>query len=174
MGNKLAPGDRERCLWEGDDSLSYRKIIIVGENNVCHSFMCEVILRGLLKKKNIKEIEIVSRGLVVLFSEPVSPLAASALIDHGYLIEDFRSAQLTREDMDSADLVLALSDEQAERIHQDFASSTACMSLSTFLDVDTSIPDVSGGTQEDYQHCFMIVEQLMEAVADRVIGELVL
>ena len=153
--------------------LSYTKIIIVGENNVCRSFMGEVILRGLLKKKNITEIKVISRGLVVLFSEPVSPFAAGILLDRGYAIEEFRSAQLTEEDMDQADLVLTLTDEQAERIHQDYSSSTTCMSLGTFLDVDASIPEVAGGTQGDYQECFTAIEQLMEAVADRVIGELI-
>jgi len=154
--------------------LSYRKIVIVGENNICHSFMCEVVLRGLLRKKNITEIEVVSRGLVVLFSEPVAPMAAAILTGHGYIIEDFRSSQLTEEDMDTADLVLSLKEDQAERIHQDYTSSTACMSLGTFLDVDTSIPDVSGGSNEDYSRCLVIIEQLMEAVADRIIGELTL
>ncbi|MBQ9156970.1 MAG: hypothetical protein IJ137_09315 [Eubacterium sp.] len=154
--------------------MSYRKIIIAGENNVCSSFMAEVILRGLLKKKGVTEIDVVSRGLVVLFSEPVAPNAAKLLIERGYQIEDFRSAQLTEEDMDQADLVLALTDELADRIHQDYSSQTACMSLGTFLDVDASIPDVSEGTPEVYLDCFTAIEQLMEAVADRVIGELTL
>ena len=154
--------------------MDYRKIIIVGENNVCTSFMCEVTLRGLLIKKGVSEIEIVSRGLVVLFSEPVASLAAVVLTRHDYMIEDFRSAQLTEEDLESAGLVLTITDEQAERIRQDYAATTTCMSLGTFLDLDASIPNVSGGSREDYEHCFTIIEQLMEAVADRVMGELAL
>ena len=64
--------------------MNYRKIIIVGENNLCRSFMGEAILRALLKKKEIQDISVVSRGLVVLFSEPVSPVAAGLLRRHGY------------------------------------------------------------------------------------------
>ena len=154
--------------------MEYRRLIITGENNICASFMCEVVLRGLLRRKNINEIEVISRGLVVLFSEPVAPLAARVLARHAYSIEDFRSAQLTKEDMDAADLVLTLTEEQAERIHQDYTSSTSCMSLGMFLDVDASIPDMSGGTEEEYEEGLRIIEGLMEAVADRVIGELAL
>lgn len=154
--------------------MEYRRIIIVGENNICSSFMCEVVLRGLLKKKSISEIEIISRGLVVLFSEPVAPMAAAVLSRHGYLTDDFRSAQLTEDDMNRADLVLALTDGLSERIRQEYHSQTSCMSLSTFLDVDASIPDVQGGNEEDYERSFIVIEQLMEAVADRVIGELIL
>ena len=154
--------------------MGYRRVIIVGENNVAISFMCEAILRGLLKEKNVDEIEIISRGLVVLFSEPVAPLAISALAKHGYVIEDFRSSQLTEKDMDEADLVLTLTDELADRVHESYHSATTVMSLGVFLDVDASTPDVSGGSLEDYEKCLLILEQLMEAVADRVIGELTL
>ncbi len=154
--------------------MDYRRIIFVGENNICSSFMCEVILRGLLDRKGITGIEVLSRGLVVLFSEPVAPMAADTLTRHGYVIEDFRSAQLTEEDMEEASLVLTMHEEQADRIRQDYHSSTTCMSLSTFLDLDASIPDVSGGTREEYDSCFEIIEQLMEAAADRVIGEMIL
>ena len=154
--------------------MAYRRIIIVGENNVTVSFMCEVILRGLLEKKNVAGVDVDSRGLVVLFSEPVAPLAASVLAAHGYLIEDFRSSQLTLEDVEGADLVLTLTDDQAERIHQAYPLPTAVMSLGVFLDVDATLPDISGGTEEDYDKCLQILEQLMEAVAHRVIGDLIL
>ena len=53
--------------------MDYRKIIIVGETNIGRSFMAECILRGILQKRNCQNIEVVSRGLVVLFSEPVAP-----------------------------------------------------------------------------------------------------
>ena len=63
--------------------MGYRKIVIIGENNLCRSFMAEVTLKGLIKKKNITDIEVISRGLVVLFSEPVSPMAVEILGRHG-------------------------------------------------------------------------------------------
>ena len=94
--------------------MDYRKIIIVGENNIGRSFMAECILRGILQKRNCQNIEVVSRGLVVLFSEPVAPGAAKILREKGYRIEDFRSSQLTDEDLASADLVLAITKGLAE------------------------------------------------------------
>ena len=148
------------------------KIIIVGENNLCRSFMGEAILRGLLQKKEASDIEVISRGLVVLFSEPVSPIAATLLREHGYVIEEFRSSQLTSEDLDSADLVLTMTREQAERIREDFDSQTTCMSIGTFIDMEEEIPVITEDTKGSYETCFTVLEQLMEAVADRVIGEL--
>lgn len=151
--------------------MAQRKIIIVGENNLCRSFMGETILRGQIRKKEVSDIEVISRGLVVLFSEPVSPIDATLLREHGYAIEEFRSSQLTEEDLDSADLVLTMTGEQAERIREDFNTQTACMSIGTFIDMEDEIPLITED-KESYEKCFTVLEQLMEAVADRVIGEL--
>ena len=126
--------------------MDYRKIIIVGENNIGRSFMAECILRGILQKRNCQNIEVVSRGLVVLFSEPVAPGAAKILREKGYRIEDFRSSQLTDEDLASADLVLAITKGLAEEIKESFDEATSCMSIGTFIDTtetEERIPEVT-------------------------------
>ena len=156
--------------------MEYRNIIIAGENNIGRSFMAECILRGILQKRNCQNIEVVSRGVVVLFSEPVAPGAAKILRQKGYRIEDFRSSQLTEKDLASADLVLAVTKELAEQIKDSFdVQATSCMSIGTFIDTtetEERIPEVTEEEPETYQQCFDILEPLMEAVADRIIGEL--
>lgn len=154
--------------------MGYSKIIIIGENNLCRSFMAEVILRGLIKKRGISDIEVISRGLVVLFSEPVSPMAVSLLRRHGYEISDFRSSQLTEEDLESSDLALTMTEAQAEQVRTSFQAQTTCMSVGTFIDIEEEVPEVTKDTEETFEECFQTIETLMEAVADRVIGELLL
>lgn len=154
--------------------MDYRKIIIVGENNIGRSFMAECILRGILQKRNCQNIEVVSEDWLY-FSEPVAPGAAKILREKGYRIEDFRSSQLTDEDLASADLVLAITKGLAEEIKESFDEATSCMSIGTFIDTtetEERIPEVTEENQETYQTCFDILEPLMEAVADRIIGEL--
>ena len=89
--------------------------------------------------------------------------------------KDFRSSQLTDEDLASADLVLAITKGLAEEIKESFDEATSCMSIGTFIDTtetEERIPEVTEENQETYQTCFDILEPLMEAVADRIIGEL--
>lgn len=117
------------------------------------------------------DIEVASKGLVVLFSEPVAPRAARLLREEGYRIEEFRSSQLTEEDLLSADLVLTLTRELAEQIKETFSVQASCMSIGTFIDIEEEIPEVTEEDPETYQKCFNTLEQLMEAVADRIIGE---
>lgn len=154
--------------------MGYRKILIVGENNLCRSFMAEVILRGLLKKKNVSETEVLSRGLVVLFSEPVSPMAVAVLRHHGYEISEFRSSQLTEEDLESADLALTMTKTQAEQVRTNYEAQITCMSVGTFIDMEEEVPEVTEDTPEAFEKCFRSIESLMEAAADRIIGELLL
>ncbi|MCD8018875.1 MAG: hypothetical protein LUF92_04625 [Clostridiales bacterium] len=154
--------------------MGYRKIILVGENNLCRSFMAETILRGLLKKKNISDIEVISHGMVVLFSEPVSQQAATVLKKRGYEIEDFRSSPLESADLESADLVLTMNEEQAEQVKADYdiQPTCTCMSIGTFTDLDDEVPMVGDDTEDAFEQCFHSIETLMEAVTDRIIGEL--
>ena len=93
-------------------------------------------------------------------------------------LKNFRSAQLTEEDLASADLVLTITKGLAEQIKESFDVQTASyMSIGTFIDIDSTeaeekIPKVTEEDPETYQQCFDILEPLMEAVADRIIGEL--
>ena len=152
--------------------MEYGRIVMIGENNLCRSFMAEVILRGLLQKRGVSGVEVISRGLVVLFSEPVSPMARGVLHKHGYAIDAFRSSQLSEEDLVCADLALTMTGEQAEKVKKDFGTKTACMSVGTFIDLDEDMPKVTEDTAEAFEECFRSIETWMEAVADRVIGEL--
>lgn len=70
---------------------------------------------GYIAEEKLPEYRGSFRGLVVLFSEPVAPGAAKILREKGYRIEDFRSSQLTDEDLASADLVLAITKDSQRR-----------------------------------------------------------
>ena len=145
--------------------MDYRKIIIVGETNIGRSFMAECILRGILQKRNCQNIEVVSRGLVVLFSEPVAPGAAKILREKGYRIEDFRSSQLTDEDLASADLVLAITKGLAEQIKESFDEATSCMSIGTFIDTtetEERIPEVTEEKDEELKKTVRIFPHKMK------------
>ena len=74
--------------------------------------------------------------------------------------------------------MLTITKGLAEQIKESFDVQTASyMSIGTFIDIDSTeaeekIPKVTEEDPETYQQCFDILEPLMEAVADRIIGEL--
>lgn len=150
--------------------MAYRKVLIVGESNVCRSIMAEAILSKILETKGNTEIEVASRGLVVLFSEPVSPIAASVLVKHDYPIRKVRSDQFEAEDT-SADLILTLTDGIAARLRETYNPQNTCMSIGTFTDTEGPTVELTEN-EESYEESFSILEPLMEEVAWRLLSEL--
>ena len=148
-------------------------IILVGENNLTRSILAEAILKKIFQQKNIENVNVISRGSVVLFSEPISPKASAVLYEHGCEDVSKRSTELTQEDIDNADLILTMSRSDTEHIRDHFEVNTTCMFLGTFIDMEEEIPDVAEDTKEGYEVCYELTKQAMEAAADRLILELI-
>ena len=149
-------------------------IILVGENNLTRSILAEAILKKIFQQKNIENVNIISRGSIVLFSEPISPKASAVLYEHGCEDVTRRSTELTQEDVDDADLILTMSTSDTDHIREHFdLGNTTCMFLGTFIDMEEEIPDVTEDTKEGYETCYQLTKQAMEAAADRLILELI-
>lgn len=149
-------------------------IILVGENNLTRSILAEAILKKIFQQKNIENVKVISRGSIVLFSEPISPKASAVLYEHGCEDVTKRSSEMTQEDVDSADLILTMSRADVEHLREHFDfSNTTCMFLGTFIDMEEEIPDVAEDTKEGYEVCYQLTKQAMEAAADRLILELI-
>ena len=149
-------------------------IILVGESNLTRSILAEAILKKIFQQKNIENVNVISRGSIVLFSEPISPKASAVLYEHGCEDVSKRSTELTQEDIDNADLILTMSRSDTEHIRDHFEVNTTCMFLGTFIDMEEEIPDVAEDTKEGYEVCYELTKQAMEAAADRLILELII
>ncbi|MDO4977738.1 MAG: hypothetical protein Q4E53_10815 [Eubacteriales bacterium] len=154
--------------------MSKYSIVIVGEENLTRSIFAEAILKQIFKERDVKDVDIISRGNVVLFSEPISPKAAAILHEHGCEEMTRRSTELTQEDIDGADLVLAVGRNDLEHLKEHFETNTTSMFLGTFIDMEEEIPAVLEDTREAYEECFQVTRQAMEAAADRLIAELLI
>lgn len=152
---------------------AYRHIIIVDMSNTCQSFMAEVVLNQLIEQKEGCDITVESRGLVVLFPEPVSAKAADLVREYGYAIKNFQSEQLTDEDIKNSDLILTITEEEKQKIYADFEPSydTRIETIKEFAQSpECIIADPYGKDQIIYEHCFLALKYLAERVFDRIQG----
>ena len=83
----------------------YDKIIFAAESGNCREIMAAAILKDLGLTWNI---EILARGLVVLFPEPLNQKAEAVMISNGLSTEGCMSSQLTEDDLQGNVLVLAM------------------------------------------------------------------
>ena len=112
-------------------------------------------------------IEVRSRGLVVLFPEPVNQKAEAVMISNGIRMDGYMSKQLTREDMGDACLVLTLNEKQKERINEEYPEQKLVYTLSEFSGVeDTQNP--YGGELTDYGRCVEQVEKMVKRTIARL------
>ncbi len=63
-------------------------------------------------------IEILPRGLVVLFSEPLNQKAEAVMISNGLHLKDYQTVALKESDLDEDTLVICFEDIQKERIKE--------------------------------------------------------
>ena len=137
----------------------YDKLIFVSESDTATGPMAEAILQ---REFLLEDILIVSKGLVVLFPEPVNPKAEAVLVSHSLSMKDHISEQLTDDDFDDRTLILTIDSQQMSRLLKDYESAKNVFALSDYIQAEEEVQDPYGGSLADYNRCFeMLNEQVL-------------
>lgn len=140
----------------------YNKILFVCEDNTATSLMAEQICKSMVTDEGVS---IESRGMVVLFPEPINPKARVVLINHGFSLEEDRVARmLDLDDMDEGTLVLTMTVAQKERITRDFMNMGSVYSMLGFIEEENDMMDPYGGTLVEYEECFATLSRVIKKI----------
>ena len=123
-----------------------KKIIMVSTNNTCRSFIAESLLRQLLLDAHQKNIEVISRGLVVLFPEPVHVK------------------------VEQSDLILTMTEEQKDKILEEYHGYKEIATLNEYARVEGAIIDPYGMEDDDYERCFEQIARLVKKIWQERLG----
>lgn len=134
----------------------YDKLIFISESDTATGPMAEAILQ---REFQLEDILITSKGLVVLFPEPVNPKAEAVLVSHGLTMKDHISEQLTEDDFDDRTLILTVDTPLKDRLLKDHENARNVFSLSAYIQADEDVPDPYGGSLADYNRCFEILNE---------------
>lgn len=97
--------------------MEYNKLIFVAQTGTCR----EAMAAGIMGDFTLRHpLEILSRGLVVQFQEPMNQKAEAVLISNGINMENYVSQQLTEEDLTEDALVITMEEIHRERILEQF------------------------------------------------------
>ena len=129
----------------------YDRIIFVCEGNHSKGPMAETIYKSLTENESIPAI---SRGLVVLFSEPVNEKAVSVLENHGLTCAVEFSKELTKEDITDNALILTMTDNQKKQAIDKYEIENDIFSIKEFNGEEGEVKDPYGGTLVDYEECY--------------------
>ncbi len=143
----------------------YDKLIFAGTDNTAVSVMAEAILQNMFR---LEDILIESRGLVVLFPEPVNPKAETVLVSGGLSMKDHASSALTANDFDERTLILTMNGAQKEKILNEFENTYNVYTLSEYISSEEEPENPYGGSVSDYGRCFEQLKRMVGELGDKL------
>lgn len=130
----------------------YSQIVFVCTTNTLLSPMAEGIYRNNSPEWMPKGI---SRGLVVLFEEPINPKCNVLLTQNGYRISGHnQSRQLVKEDLQEDALLLTMTLSEKVKLIEEFEHEENVYTIGEFVGEDTDMIDPAGSEEEKYKACF--------------------
>ena len=116
--------------------------------------MWQRILSALLKKQELnQEYEVLARGTVVLFAEPMNPRAEELLKAHAIEVPGIEATKLESV-IENDTLVLAMTDALKRKITNEYTDLGNLYTLHEFIDEKEEIPNIYGRSQDEYEKIF--------------------
>ena len=145
----------------------YNRIIFVCESGTARSPMAVGIMKD-MELKNSLDIE--SRGLVVLFPEPMNQKVEAVLIGNGVATGDFMSEQLTEEDFTMDTLILTMEYLQKEKILEKYENVIPenLHVLTELVGDELEILDPYGGTLQAYGLCYETMRKSIQKLVNLI------
>jgi protein-tyrosine phosphatase len=138
-------------------------ILFVCTANICRSPMASGLFKSILEDKaGSTEWQVGSAGTWALSGEPAALGSQTAMRAKGIDISDHRARGVSRDLLESADLVLTMERGQKESLHAEFPDLAERIHLlsevvSQVVDVD----DPYGGTLSEYEEAAAFIEHYL-------------
>ena len=139
----------------------YSKIIFVDEDDNSRSAMAKIIAQS---KLSLATIVVESRGLVVLFPEPINQKVAAVLISKGYNVEEHEGKQLMQEDIGDDVLILTMEDNQKEKIWMNYGNAANVYTLAEFIGGSGDLAPLFGEALPEYGKGYELMDTLIDGV----------
>ena len=132
---------------------SIDKIIFVAKSGTSREPMAAGIMNEFVLKK---PVEILARGLVVQFLEPMNQKAEAVLISNGINTEGFTSKQLDIEEVTENTIILTMESSDRDKVLELYPEINPehVYVLSEFVGDELEILDPYGGALQNYGLCY--------------------
>lgn len=119
------------------------------------------------------DAEVLCRGVVVAFPEPLNQKAEAVLISNNLLPEGFSATQLTDEDINADTLIFTMEERQRRQIiaRVESADEDNTFVISTYIGDELEILDPYGGALQTYGLCFEVIRASIEKLIAKLHGE---
>ena len=143
----------------------YHRVVFVCRDNTIISPMAEWMLKGILMDKSI---EVCSRGLVVLFEEPINRKVLNTLMLHDVPCAEQTSKQLRSEDIDDQTIVITMSFTEKVKVIDEFGSDKHIYTLKEIVGEEDDVTDPYGKDEQAYEALYLELKELLYGVKKRM------
>ena len=147
----------------------YKRVIFAEGNGITRAPMAAEIFKSILKD----DVEVLSRGLVVHFPEPLNQKAEAVMISNGIDIPDFESQKLMASDITLDTVVFTMEAASYARILKtiETANEENTFILTDYVGEELPIMNPFGGTLQTYGICFEMLKTTLGRLHDMLFGD---
>lgn len=146
----------------------YRRVIFVSDTDTSRGPMAAELLRH---QDLCQEYVIDSRGMIVLFSEPVNQKAETVMEDIQLSMADHTSVGFSASEVDEKILLLTMDESQKKKIVAEYGEDVHVYTLSEFVGDDEEIFNPYGKPLEIYAECRNKLSELIQKLTDKLNSE---
>lgn len=154
-----AAGHRRLSAKEIAARQKYRRILFLSGTDTNKGPMAAELLR---REDMRQEYVIESKGLIVLFPEPVNQKAEAILKSNGMTLEGYAARPFSPEDFSEDTLVLTLEEWQKQKLQLEYSDHQNVYTLNEYAEDDTEVPKPYGKPLTDYGECYEAIEKLIK------------
>lgn len=148
--------------------LKYDRVIFICTENISRGPIAESLFK---KYTENDEIECLSRGLIVLFPEPMNPKAEQVIGNHGLEMAGYTAKQFKSHEVDERTLVLTMTEQQKKKVIEDFHITKDIYTLKEYVGEFGDVMDPYGGSMLLYEECYEELARLVKKTYYRIMKE---
>lgn len=143
----------------------YTRVLFVSDTDNFRGPMAAEILRH---ESLVQEYKIGSRGMVVLFPEPVNQKAEAIMRSQGMTLAAHEATQLAEEDLDQDTLVLTFDEAHKWKIVSDYGNVKNVYTLNEYIDDERTVSSALGQPLNVYGEKFELLKELIHKLAEKL------
>ena len=136
-----------------------RRIIFIAGSGTTRAPMAAAIMQ-----KMTSDMEVLARGLVVQFPEPLNQKAEAVLISNGIDPDGYAAMQISDEDITEDTLMFTMEETQRAKVISELEKATEenTFVLSRYVGDELEILDPYGGPLQSYGLCYEVIRSSIE------------
>lgn len=158
-GHKIIPASEIVKLQE------YRRIIFVSKDDNCRGPMAEKLLE---KEVLLQEYDIGSRGMIVLFPEPMNQKAEEVMKQNGMDTTEHEAIAFDETAITPETLILTMEDAQKTKILSEYGMFGNVYTLNEYLNLPGEVESMYGKSLEEYEEGFQNLRGLIRKLAEKL------